>query len=56
MISAGDRVDGADLFGVIRYTCRKSCRAFLVGVLIAFYNALFSVSTNLSARPFDRGW
>ena len=56
MISAGDRVDGADLFGVVRYTCRKSCRAFLVGVPIAFFNALFSVSTNLSVRLFDCEW
>ena len=49
LFSAGDSVDGADLFGVIRYTCRKSCRAFLVGVPIAFF-MLFLVYQQIS-RP-----
>ena len=56
MISVGEPVEGVFEFGVIRYTYRKCCKALLVGVPCAFLSALFSVSTNLSARPSDLGW
>ena len=55
MISTGEPVEGVFRFSVIRYTCRNCCKALSVGVPCAFLSALFSVSTNLSAWPFNLG-
>ena len=54
--TACDSEAGVLLFGVILYTWRDCWRAFSVGVALTFFKALFKVSTNRSASPFNRRW
>ena len=54
--SAGGNDDGVLSLGVIRYTWRNCCRAFPMGVPLAFFRALFSVSTKRSVCPLNLGW
>ena len=54
--SAGERPIGVFGLGVILYTCRNCCSTLSVGVPGASFRALFKVSINLSAWPFDLGW
>ena len=56
IVSEGERPIGVFVLGVILYTCRNCWGDLSVGVPCAFLRALFKVSTNLSAWPFDLGW